>query len=141
MPRRGTGTGRAVQLGAGADPQKAKFGDCMGSGGPKPPPGVSPALLALSERAFQAHVVGSLKARGYLVWTIPDMRKTLAGLPDIIAVHPTRVPRRVHFWELKRVTGKVRPEQEIALAALGDIYGVDARVIRPTNWAATLEDL
>lgn len=103
--------------------------------------GKNPILASLSEREFQRHVVDGLKQRGFLVWTIPDMRKTTAGLPDIIAVHPTRVPRRVLFWELKTATGRVRPEQRRALAALSDVYGVDARVIRPADWLAESETL
>lgn len=98
-------------------------------------------LVSMSEKAFQAHVVGALRARGWIVWTVPDMTRTTAGLPDVIAVHPTRVPRRVLFYELKTQSGRLRPEQRVVLAALGDVYGVDARVIRPADWPATLEDL
>lgn len=107
---------------------------------PAPEPAAAP-FLALSERAFQAIVVAGLKQRGYIVWTVPDMRKTTRGLPDVIAVHPTRVPRRVLMWELKTQTGRVRPEQKVALAALADVYGVDARVIRPADWLAESEVL
>jgi len=91
-------------------------------------------LSAMSERVFQAHVVTALKDRGYLVWTVPDMTKTARGLPDVIAVHPTRVPRRVLFYELKSQRGRVRPEQADALAALSDVHGVDARIVRPADW-------
>lgn len=98
-------------------------------------------LGSLTEKQFQRMVVEGLKQRGYLVWVVPDMRKTLAGLPDVIAVHPTKVPRRVLFWELKTQTGRVRPAQKVALAALGDVYGVDARVIRPAHWPAMSEEI
>lgn len=96
---------------------------------------LSVVLGSMSEKQFQRYVVDGLKRRGWIVWVVPDMRRTAAGLPDIIAVHPTQVPRRVLFWELKTMRGRVRPEQKIALAALNDVYGVDARVIRPDDWA------
>jgi len=98
-------------------------------------------LGSLTERQFQRMVVDGLKQRGYLVWVVPDMRKTLAGLPDVIAVHPTRAPRRVLFWELKTQTGRVRPGQKIALAAMDGIPGVDARVLRPADWPAVVEEI
>jgi hypothetical protein len=98
-------------------------------------------LNALTEREFQRMVVDGLRQRGYLVWVVPDMRKTLAGLPDIIAVSPHRVtrPRRVLMWELKTMRGRVRPAQKLALAALDGIAGVDARIVRPSDWPAVLE--
>lgn len=136
---RGTGT---VQLGSGTIPD-APYRALEPSGAPRGPAAsnIAPMLARLTERQFQAIVVAGLKQRGYIVWTVPDMRKTTRGLPDLIAVHPTRVPRRVLFWELKTQTGRVRPEQRVALAALGDVYGVDARVIRPSDWLTESEAL
>ncbi len=101
------------------------------------------AFLAatMTERQFQRIVEDSLRQRGYLVWHVADSRLMSAGLPDVIAVHPTRAPRRVIFWELKSQVGRVKPEQKAALAALEDVYGVDARVLRPSDWPAELESL
>lgn len=111
----------------------------------KPPTDTSDVLApvwdAMSEAEFQQHVEDALKTRGYLYWHVRDPRLMKAGLPDIIAVHPTKLPRRVLFFELKTMQGRVKPKQREALAALADVYGVDARIIRPSEWPAVLEDL
>lgn len=95
--------------------------------------GVRAVLLdAMSEREFQKHVRESLEARGWLCFVIPDMRRTRAGWPDILAVlpgHPCLLA-----WELKTQTGHVRPDQETVLIALSDVPGVDARIVRPRDW-------
>jgi hypothetical protein len=98
-------------------------------------------LNSLSERAFQKLVIQALQARGYLVWHVPDSRLMAAGLPDLICVHPTRLPRRVLFFELKTATGRVSRKQREAIVALSDVYGVWADVIRPSDWPSVLEDL
>lgn len=95
-------------------------------------------LAAMSERAFQAHVRTGLEARGWLVFAIPDMRRTRAGWPDLIAVHPTYAPgghASLLAWELKTEKGRVRPDQERVLQALARIDGIDVRVVRPQDWA------
>lgn len=102
---------------------------------------LSVVLGSMSEKQFQRYVVDGLKQRGYLVWVVPDMRRTAGGLPDIIAVHAAKLDRRVLFWELKTQTGRVRPAQRVALAALQGIPGVDARIVRPGDWAAVSEGL
>lgn len=102
---------------------------------------LAPVWAAMSEAEFQAHVEDAFTKRGYLVWHVRDARLMRAGLPDVIAVHPTRVPRRVYFFELKTATGRVSRQQRAAIAALSDVYGVDARVIRPADWQAVLGEL
>jgi hypothetical protein len=139
MPRRPRPDGVAMLGSGSAGGQKWPLEAPESARSPKTVPQAVLALSGLTERQFQAMVVAGLKQRGYLVWTVPDMRKTTRGLPDIIAVHPTRLPRRVLFWELKRVGGRIRPEQQAALAALSDVYGVDARVIRPADWLVESE--
>jgi hypothetical protein len=91
-------------------------------------------LSAMNEREFQQHVREGLEARGWLVFVVPDMRRTRAGLPDIIAVHPRLSELRLLAWELKTQRGKVRADQERVLAALRDVPGIDARVVRPSDW-------
>ena len=118
-------------------PQKPANRQEMASGGSP----LAPIFAAMSEKQFQAMVVMALKAHGYMVWTVPDMTKTARGLPDVIAVHPTRVPRRVLFYELKSQRGRVRPEQADALAALSDVHGIDARIVRPSDWPALRQAL
>jgi hypothetical protein len=100
---------------------------------------VSALYRALSERELQADVVHGLRQRGFIVWTVPDMRMTTAGLPDVIAVHPDRAP--LLMWELKTERGRVRPEQVKALRHLDKIPGIDARVVRPSDWAKLKESI
>jgi hypothetical protein len=95
-------------------------------------------LESMSEKAFQKAVVDGLKQRGWLVFVVPDMRMTTAGLPDIIAV----APGRVLFWELKRERGgRIRPEQQVVIDALPPGSTVDARIVRPSQWAEVEEVL
>jgi hypothetical protein len=105
------------------------------------------ALSGLTERAFQRQVVDGLKQRGYAVWTVPDMRKTARGLPDVIALGPVTGPGRsgkpirLLMWELKSATGRVRPEQRNVIDYLQMVPGVDARIVRPADWRGLSEDL
>lgn len=121
-----------------------------GSGRPERPrqhSGATPDVLeavwyAMTEHELQGFVEDALTNRGYIWWHVVDPRLMRAGLPDIIAVHPTREPRRVLFWELKTMRGKVTDKQADALRALRrDIPGVDARLVRPSDLTALLEDL
>ena len=140
MPRGETGR----QMGAGSRAGKTSKSSLKATRTPRKAKQVSVAELAISalpERVFQAHVVRALRDRGWIVWTVPNMTMTTRGLPDVIAVHPTAVPRRVLFYELKSQTGRVRPEQKVALAALGDVPGIDARIVRPSDWHALSEEV
>lgn len=101
---------------------------------------VSPVLLAMTEAQFQRQVRESLKARGFVVWTFPIMKRTTAGVPDLTFWHPAK-PGRLYFWELKKQRGRVRPEQVIAIAHLSTVPGVDARIVRPADWAALSVEL
>lgn len=104
--------------------------------GPNDPDGVSPALMALSERQFQAMLVAGLRERGWTVWVVPNMKLTTAGLPDVLAWHPSR-PGVLHAWELKRERDyRVTPAQRAALAHLETVPGIDARIVRPSQWEA-----
>lgn len=60
-----------------------------------------------------------------------DSRKTRAGFPDLVLVHPRK--RRVLWVELKSATGRLRTEQRHwrdVLTAAGEDY----RLWRPTDW-------
>lgn len=95
---------------------------------------IMPALVRLSEREFQRILRAALEDRGYVVWTVPNMKLTTAGLPDILAYHPAR-PGVLLAWELKRERRyRVSPEQTAALAHLATIPGVDARIVKPSDW-------
>ncbi len=60
-----------------------------------------------------------------------DSRKTRAGFPDLVLVHPRK--RRVLWAELKSATGRLRPEQatwrDVLLAA-----GQEWHLWRPQHW-------
>ncbi len=103
-------------------------------------------LATMSERDFQRHVVGTLRDCSYAVWVVPDMRKTRAGLPDIVALGPVAGPRsgplRLLFWELKSQRGRVRPEQRNVIEYLQMVAGdIDARIVRPADWVALRDEI
>lgn len=94
---------------------------------------VSAVIDGLSEREFQTWLRAALRDRGWVVYVVPDMRKTLAGLPDLIAIHLGK-PGRLLAWELKSTKGRIRPEQRVVIDHLRTVPGVDARIVRPSDW-------
>lgn len=88
---------------------------------------------AMTEAELQRSVRTYLTARGYRVWVFPIMKRTMAGVPDLTFWHPAQ-PGRLYFWELKRERGRIRPEQQAALDHLATVPGVDARIVRPSQW-------
>jgi hypothetical protein len=103
---------------------------------PNGPESTSTALWARSftERQFQALVRGALESRGFVVWVVPNMKLTTAGLPDILAWSP-RLPGLLLALELKREHDfRVTPKQRAALAHLETVEGVLARIVRPSEW-------
>lgn len=100
-------------------------------------PVVSEALRAvwdgMSERELQRAIRAYLDGRGFVVWVVPMMKQTRAGLPDLTFWHPER-PGLLWCWELKTQRGRVRPEQLAALTHLATVPGVDARIVRPSDW-------
>jgi hypothetical protein len=84
----------------------------------------------MRERDFQAMVV---EAAGYLGWRAYhtfDSRRSAPGFPDLVLVKP---PRMLAL-EIKTERGKVRPEQIAWLADLGQVPGVTALLVRPSDW-------
>lgn len=98
---------------------------------------------AMPEWELQRAVVDGLRQRGYAVFVVPDMRKTRAGLPDIVALGPlnSQQPVRLLMWELKSQRGRVRPEQQNIIEYLQMVSVIDARIIRPSDWTAISEAL
>lgn len=142
VARRTAGKGRGVvQLGSGVRVGAEKRPLLRLSA--KNSPGttcVPSALLALSEAAFQRIVRAALENLGFVVWVVPNMKLTTAGLPDIVAWHPNR-PGLLLAWELKRETGKPTTKQRAAIDHLSTVPGIDARIIRPSDWEAARDDL
>lgn len=133
--RRGA-AGRVMQLGSGSVPD-ARISRFTASTATEAPKGrlTTFALSRLSEREFQRIVRGVLESLGFVVWVVPNMKLTTAGLPDLLFWHPGR-PGVLHAWELKTLTGTPTPKQRAALAHLATVPGVDARIVRPPDWPA-----
>jgi hypothetical protein len=86
------------------------------------------AAQVMTEAQLQAAVVDLARYLGLTVWHDVDSRRNLAGFPDLVLIG-----RKVLWLELKRQTGRVRPEQQAFLSRLVRA-GQDARVIRPADW-------
>lgn len=98
------------------------------------------AWRSLSEKDFQKQVLDLARLYGWKVAHFHDSRrqvkpgvfvgdKDAAGFPDLVLVRP---PELV-VLELKRELGKTTPEQDEWLALLS-ACGVEASVVRPSNW-------
>ena len=84
----------------------------------------------VSEAQHQAAIVELANLSGWLVYYVPDSRRSPAGWPDLCLVRPPQVL----FVECKTDKGKVRPEQREWLEALSRCNSVQARVWRPNMW-------
>jgi len=75
-------------------------------------------LRAITERQFQDNqVIRLAEMLGYIVYHTHDSRRSNAGFPDLVMVHPDQ-PGRVIIAELKRVGGRPTDEQVIWLSLL-----------------------
>jgi len=84
----------------------------------------------MRERDFQAMVE---QAAGYLSWRCyhtHDSRRSNPGWPDLVCIKDGKMLA----LELKTERGRVRPEQEVWIAELGQVPGVEARIVRPSEW-------
>jgi hypothetical protein len=96
---------------------------------------------AMAEKAFQAgHVVKVLREHDWIIVTVPDMRMTEAGWPDITAWHP-KLSGLLLLWELKVKHRHPRPAQRRTLQHLATVPGADARVVQPHDWPALRDAL
>lgn len=137
---RGRRAAGVVQLGSGSAAQRPVARRQTLSGAPAVH-GVTEAFLRLSERQFQAILRGTLEGCGFVVWTVPNMKLTTAGLPDLTFWHPAR-PGVLHAWELKRERDyRVTPAQRAAIAHLSTVPGIDARIVRPSQWPELRDSL
>lgn len=103
------------------------------------------ALKFTSEREFQGQVIELARQWGWHVVHFHDSRRQsggamvgdsdAAGWPDL-----TLIRERVMFRELKKVGGKVTPDQERMLERLRHA-GCDAEIWRPTDWELIHETL
>lgn len=83
----------------------------------------------MSEDQFQTLILQYCQLRGLLVFHDNDSRRNKAGFPDLVIAGT----RGVIFAELKKETGKLRPEQRSWLMKLSE-SGAQAYVWRPSMW-------
>ena len=91
-------------------------------------------LSAMSEKQFQKIVVDYLRRRNWVIFHVPNMKLTTAGLPDLLCMSHGR--GMMLALELKRETGRVTPAQRDVMRMLSRVPGVEARVLRPSEWPA-----
>lgn len=103
------------------------------------PSAASVVLGAMSEAELQRHVTSALTERKWEWWHNPDSRRVNAGLPDILALHPT-IPVQLAL-ELKGPKTPVTRKQRQVIELLARIPGVYARIVRPADWPAVLEEI
>lgn len=92
-------------------------------------PSVLPAT-ALTEKQWQAQVVTEASRFGFWCYHTHDSRRSTAGLPDLLLVHPVR--RLIVWAELKTDRGKLSHAQVDAIAIMRSA-GADVRVWRPAD--------
>lgn len=96
-----------------------------------------PVSEKVSEKQFQAQVLQLVRLSGWLCYHTFDSRRSQRGFPDLVLVRPPALL----FAELKSEGGKLRPEQEAWLKALGGCESVEARLWRPGDWKEIAEML
>lgn len=89
------------------------------------------AAARMSESDLQRAVTGMADWMRVTWHHETDSRKSKGGLPDLVLVG-----RRCEFWELKRETERLRPEQAEWLAAIAACEGITGRVVRPSDLIA-----
>jgi len=82
------------------------------------------------ERDFQRLIVEAAGYLGYAVYHTFDSRRSNPGWPDLVLLKQGRMI----CLELKTERGRIRPEQEVWIAALDQVPGVTARIVRPSQW-------
>jgi hypothetical protein len=90
-----------------------------------------------SEEHFLSRVRRTAKLFGWVDWHQRDSIGTRPGLPDLILVRPPRVI----FAELKSQHGVLRVAQKVSIGLLAQCPGVEAYVLRPSDWSRIVEVL
>ena len=95
----------------------------------------------MREKALQQAIVTLAKLNRWCVYHTFDSRKSEAGFPDLVLVHPER--GQCLFVELKSETGKITPSQGKWLEALLEVKGRPSVYLwRPADWKSGLiEDI
>lgn len=96
-------------------------------------------LRTVTEEQLQTQIIDEAKLRGWRIqharpartdrgWRTPLQGHP--GFPDLVLARRGRLL----FWELKRYGAKPRPDQVVWLAELGQVPGVEVRVVTPADW-------
>lgn len=98
------------------------------------------ALRAVTEKKYQRQIVDEAKRRGWEFrchvspasmangrWITPTSDP---GFPDVWLVRPGRMV----VFEIKTQLGRVHPRQEDWIRVLQTIPGVEAYLVRPSDW-------
>lgn len=85
-----------------------------------------------SEAHLQTQVLNLAALYGWeLRYHTHDSRRSQPGFPDLVLVRPPEIL----FWELKGEKTRVRPEQQVWIAAL-TACGLEAAILRPSDFDA-----
>lgn len=86
----------------------------------------------VTEKVFMAAVVRLAREAGYLTYHTWSAKRSPAGFPDLVIVHPTRHEMPVFMVEVKTATGQVTPAQQAWVDALDGRSTVSA-IWRPED--------
>ena len=86
----------------------------------------------MTEKELEALVKDAAATFGWLRYHTYDSRKSAAGFPDEVLVHPTK--ELLMFRELKTDIGRVTPDQMTWQNALVNCGPPSVEVWRPTHW-------
>ena len=95
----------------------------------------------ISEKDFQAQILQLAQLAGWLCYHSYDSRKSIGvGYPDLCMVRENRHgTASLVYLELKKEKGKVTKLQLWWLELLGEVPGVIAKVVKPSDWEAIVE--
>ena len=95
--------------------------------------------LVQTEAQFESKVVELARLYGYtLIYHTWNSRHSAAGFPDLVLCRPGDGPQsggKLIFLEVKAENGRVTPEQQQWIDALGTVPGITARVVKPSDFA------
>ena len=95
---------------------------------------MAPTEYAMTEKELAGHIVKAAKEMGWLVGRTWLSKFSPAGEPDLrmVKAHPDGTAT-LAYVELKSTKGKLTEAQEIWLAALRKVPGIDVFVWRPDD--------
>jgi hypothetical protein len=87
------------------------------------------------ERDLQAAVIDLAERLGWATYHVYDSRRSNSGFPDLVLLKGSRLI----FAELKSAKGKLSRTQELWLARLRLVPGIEVYEWRPADWDAIAE--